>query len=189
MTKIDVRLAGGDVLLPGIGFRKVDVLVADGRIAAVTEPDAGPTATETIPLGGLTVLPGACDVHLHLGHGSDISRPRQPSDADTETAAAAIGGVTSFIPYVMSTTPYAPLFDELKSVTEQGARIDFGFHFVISTDDQLAELPRYITEFGITDLVTWGAGPGFPPVEMNPSLERFATKVVPRVREQLADTH
>jgi alkanesulfonate monooxygenase SsuD/methylene tetrahydromethanopterin reductase-like flavin-dependent oxidoreductase (luciferase family) len=51
------------------------------------------------------------------------------------------------------------------------------------------ELVRYITEFGITDLVTWGAGPGFPPVEMNPSLERFATKVVPRVREQLADTH
>ena len=35
----------------------------------------------------LTVLPGASDVHLHLGHGSDISRPRVPSDADTETAA------------------------------------------------------------------------------------------------------
>ncbi|MEQ8398880.1 dihydroorotase family protein [Thalassobaculum sp.] len=149
MTKIDLRLADGDVLLPGLGFRRVDVLVADGRIAAVTEPGSGPAATETIALGGLTVLPGACDVHLHLGHGSDISRPRQPSDADTETAAAAIGGVTSFIPYVMSTTPYASLFDELKSITEEGARIDFGFHFVISTDAQLAELPRYITEFGV----------------------------------------
>ncbi len=149
MTQVDLRLAGGEVLLPGLGFRSVDVLVADGRIQAVTEPGAGPEAAETVTLGGLTVLPGACDVHLHLGHGSDIARPRVPSDADTETAAAAIGGVTSFIPYVMSPTPYAPLFEELKTVTEAGARIDFGFHFVISTDEQLAELPRYIAEFGV----------------------------------------
>ena len=149
MTKIDLRLAGGSVLLPGQGFRDVDVLVADGRIAAVTEPGSGAEATETVQLGGLTVLPGACDVHLHLGHGSDISKPRVPSDAASETAAAAIGGVTSFIPYVMSPDPYGAQFEELKSVTEAGARIDFGFHFVIATDDQLAELPRYIKEFGV----------------------------------------
>jgi dihydropyrimidinase len=149
MTKMDLRLAGGSVLLPGQGFRDVDVLVADGRIAAVTEPGSGPEAAETVQLGGLTVLPGACDVHLHLGHGSDISKPRVPSDAASETAAAAIGGVTSFIPYVMSPDPYGTQFAELKSVTEAGARIDFGFHFVIATDDQLAELPRYIKEFGV----------------------------------------
>ena len=149
MTKMDLRLAGGSVLLPGQGFRDVDVLVADGRIAAVTEPGSGPDAAETVQLGGLTVLPGACDVHLHLGHGSDISKPRVPSDAASETAAAAVGGVTSFIPYVMSPDPYGAQFEELKSVTEAGARIDFGFHFVIATDDQLAELPRYIKEFGV----------------------------------------
>lgn len=149
MTKMDLRLAGGSVLLPGQGFRDVDVLVADGRIAAVTEQGSGPEAAETVQLGGLTVLPGACDVHLHLGHGSDISKPRVPSDAASETAAAAIGGVTSFIPYVMSPDPYGAQFEELKTVTEAGARIDFGFHFVIATDDQLAELPRYIKEFGV----------------------------------------
>lgn len=149
MTKVDLRLAGGEVLLPGLGFRRVDVLAADCRIVAVTEPGSGPEAAETVDVGGLTVLPGASDVHLHLGHGSDISRPRVASDADTETAAAALGGVTSFIPYVMSPTPYAPLFDELRAVTEAGARIDFGFHFVIATDAQLAELPRYIAEFGV----------------------------------------
>jgi len=149
MAEVELRLAGGSVLLPGLGFRTVDVLAGDGRILAVTEPGAGPAAAETISLAGLTVLPGACDVHLHLGHGSDIARPRVPDDAATETAAAAVGGVTSFIPYVMSPTPYAALFDELRAVTEAGARIDFGFHFVVSTDDQLAELPRYIAEFGV----------------------------------------
>lgn len=149
MTKVDLRLAGGEVLLPGLGLRRVDVLAADGRIAAVTEPGSGPEAAETVDVRGLTVLPGATDVHLHLGHGSDISRPRVAADADTETAAAALGGVASFIPYVMSPTPYAPLFDALKAVTEAGARIDFGFHFVIATDAQLAELPHYIAELGV----------------------------------------
>jgi dihydroorotase-like cyclic amidohydrolase len=81
------------------------------------------------------------DAHIHLGHGNDISRPRVATDATTETAAAASGGVTCIIPYILSAEPYAPVFDEIKAVTEAGARIDFGFHFVIATEDQLAEVP------------------------------------------------
>jgi imidazolonepropionase-like amidohydrolase len=38
-------------------------------------------ATE-ISVRGLTVFPGALDVHLHLGHGKDIAQPRVPKPAD-----------------------------------------------------------------------------------------------------------
>jgi dihydroorotase-like cyclic amidohydrolase len=69
-------------------------------------------------------------------------------DAATETAAAAIGGVTTFIPYLMATDPFETLFDEVKEITEAGARIDFGYHFIISTEAQLAGVPRYAREFG-----------------------------------------
>ncbi len=172
MGAIDLRLTGGTVLLPGLGLREADVLVADGRIAGIAEPGSGPTAEASLSASGLTVLPGACDVHLHLGHGTDISKPRVPGDAASETAAAAIGGVTTFIPYVMSPAPYAAQFDELKSVSEAGARIDFGFHFVIATDDQLAELPQYIGEFGIPTAKLFmnirgdeGKRLGLPPVD------------------------
>jgi len=144
MGEIDLRLAGGSVLLPDAGLTRADVLIADGRIAAVTAPGGGGAAAETVAVTGLTVLPGAVDAHVHLGHGADISRPRVPSDAATETGAAAIGGVTCVISYVMSAEPYAGVFDELVAVAEAGARIDFGLHFVIATDDQLAELPGYI---------------------------------------------
>jgi dihydroorotase-like cyclic amidohydrolase len=144
MSAIDLRLAGGMVLLPDSGLQKADVLITDGRIAAVTEPGGGAAAAETVSVKGLTVLPGAIDAHVHLGHGADISRPRAPSDAASETGAAAIGGVTCIIPYVMSAEPYAAVFDELVQVTQAGARIDFGLHFVIATDAQLAELPGYI---------------------------------------------
>ncbi|HSF95872.1 MAG TPA: dihydroorotase family protein [Thermohalobaculum sp.] len=144
MTDIDLKLTGGTVLLPGTGLTDADLLIARGRIAAIAAPGEGGPAAETVSVKGLTVLPGAIDAHVHLGHGRDISRPRVPADAASETGAAALGGVTCFIPYVMSAEPYAPVFDELVAITEAGARIDFGLHFVIATDAQLGELPGYI---------------------------------------------
>ena len=93
-------------------------------------------------------MPGAIDVHLHLGHGKDISRPRVPEDAAQETAAAVNGGVTAFIPYLMATEPFETIFEGVRSVTEAGSRIDFGYHFIISTEEQLAGVPRYATEYG-----------------------------------------
>ncbi len=144
MNEIDLILTGGRVLLPGIGLTEADLLLSGGRIASITVPGGETSAREIVHLDGLTVVPGAIDAHLHLGHGSDISRPRVPADAATETAAAALGGVTCFIPYVMSGEPYGPVFPELVRITEAGARIDFGLHLVIATDAQLAELPDYI---------------------------------------------
>jgi dihydropyrimidinase len=139
----DLALRGGIAFLPGMGLQTCDILITDGKITAIADTGAG-AARDNVDVTGLTVLPGAVDAHIHLGHGMDIARPRQPEDAQSETAAAAIGGVTSFISYVMSADPYLPVFDELCQVTEAGARIDFGFHFVIATEDHLTELPELI---------------------------------------------
>jgi len=141
--KADLALRGGVAFLPGLGLQSADVLVTDGTITAIAAPGAG-DAREDVDVTGLTVLPGAVDAHIHLGHGMDIARPRAPEDAKSETGAAAIGGVTALISYVMSADPYIPVFDELCQITEAGARVDFGFHFVIATEDQLAELPDLI---------------------------------------------
>lgn len=54
-----------------------------------------------------------------------------------------------------------------------------------SVDDCVAELTAFIEEFGITDLVTWGAPPGLRPAQMNASLERLIRDVVPKVRQAL----
>ena len=144
----DLLVRGGTVVLPGTDGVAADIGISDGRITAVLAPGAMAEAAEFLDVSGKVVLPGVIDVHLHLGHGKDIARPRVPEDAATETAAAAIGGVTTFIPYLMATEPFETLFDEVRSVTEAGARIDFGYHFIISTEDQLAGVPRYAREFG-----------------------------------------
>lgn len=148
MADYDLVIRGGDAVLPGTGLTACDIAVADGRIAAILAPGAPARAAEEMSAKGLVVMPGAIDAHLHLGHGKDISRPRMPEDADRETAAAAAGGVTSFIPYLMATEPFETLFDEVVAVTEAGARVDFGYHFVISTEAQLAGVPRYVSDYG-----------------------------------------
>lgn len=147
--KFDLVVRGGTVVLPQTNGVAVDVAISKGRIAAILAPGTAVGATQTLDAGGKTVLPGVIDVHLHLGHGKDIARPRVPEDAATETGAAAIGGVTTFVPYLMTTEPFETLFDEVKSITQAGARIDFGYHFIIATDDQLAGVPRYARDFGV----------------------------------------
>src|SRR5690606_28110669 len=142
----------GDAVLPGCGRTRVDIAVRDGLIAAILQPGSGAQAKRVVDATGLVILPGVIDAHLHLGHGKDISRPRIPEDADRETASAAKGGVTCMIPYLMATGPYEEIFDDVVSVTEAGARIDFGYHFIISTEEQLRSVPAYIKEYGAPTL-------------------------------------
>ena len=146
----DLILRGGQAVLPDGTVEVLDIAVRSGRIAALAQPGTPLDAPEAIDARGLHVLPGVIDAHLHLGHGADISRPRMPSDAASETGAAAAGGVTTFIPYILTGARYeSGLFDEIREVTEAGARIDFGYHFIISTEEQLASVPRYASEYGV----------------------------------------
>lgn len=150
MSQYDLVVRGGDVLLPGSEPTRADIAVRNGRIAAIVESGAELDSRETADATGRLVMPGILDVHLHLGHGADISRPRVPEDAASETGAAAAGGVTTIIPYLMGTTAYEHgLFDEVRAVTEAGARVDFGYHFIIATEDQLAGIPYYAEQYGV----------------------------------------
>jgi dihydroorotase-like cyclic amidohydrolase len=145
----DLLVRGGSAVLPGTDGVRADIAIRDGKIAAIVAPDAGVAARETLDAAGLAIFPGAVDVHLHLGHGQDIARPRVPEDAAAETAAAAAGGVTTFVPYLMATDPFENIFEDVVAVTEAGARIDFSYHFIISTEAQLAGVPRYVREMGV----------------------------------------
>jgi dihydropyrimidinase len=149
MTNFDLVLRGGAAILPGLGRAACDIAICHGRIAAIVGPGEQLAAATEISVRGLTVFPGVLDVHLHLGHGKDIAQPRVPLDADRETAAAAKGGVTCFIPYLMATEPFENIFDEVISITRSGARIDFSYHFIISTEQQLAGVPVYVRDYGV----------------------------------------
>lgn len=146
----DLVLSDGAAVLQDGQVRKVDIGVRDGSIAAIAAPRTL-DGDARVDLRGLTILPGAIDAHIHLGHGADISRPRVPRDAADETAAAAAGGVTTFVSYLISDGAFmSGLFDEVIAITEDGSRIDFGYHLVIATEEQLAEVERAAAERGVT---------------------------------------
>jgi dihydropyrimidinase len=144
----DLRLAGGTAVLPDDGARAADVLVKDGRIAAVLDPGEPGEATETLDCSGLHVLPGAVDPHVHLSQ--DISWPKTREDVEPETQAAAAGGVTTMLVYLLSPEPYDELIEPSKAAMDAHAAIDYGFHYCITTREQLERLPAYASEHGVS---------------------------------------
>ncbi|MGH2859139.1 MAG: dihydroorotase, partial [Solirubrobacteraceae bacterium] len=145
----DLRVSGGRALLPGAeDLVEVDVLVREGTIAGLCAPAAKADAVEDVNVGGLAVLPGIIDAHVHLGQ--DITVPRTPEDARMETEAAAAGGVTTLIAYLMTAAPYDDVIEDAVAVMETHGVIDFGFHFCIVTREQLTALPAYVDDLGVS---------------------------------------
>jgi len=144
----DLRLAGGAVLLPGVGLAPVDVLVAGGRVAGLVERGSDAPAAEVVDVAGLAVLPGAIDAHVHLAQ--NLTVPTEPIDVEPETAAAAAGGVTTILTYLMTPTPYEQVVPAVTALMAETAAVDFGFHFCIVTEEQKDAVPMYAEELGVS---------------------------------------
>ncbi len=89
----ELLIRGGRVV-DATGERRADVLVRDGRIAAVESGGIDPAAGWTVlDAGGCVVSPGLVDLHTHL---------REPGREEAETVetgarAAALGGYTAVV--------------------------------------------------------------------------------------------
>lgn len=144
----DTRIANGAVYLHGAGLSDVDLLLKDGRVAAIVAPDNPTAAADVVDVAGCMVLPGAIDPHVHLG--KDIRVPRDPDDAERESASAVAGGVTTMLAYLMSAEPYEDVFADAQKVMAANSRTDFGFHFVLGTPQHLASFRTYVDDFGVS---------------------------------------
>lgn len=98
-----LALVNGDLLITG-GPDRSDVMVADGRIAAVGALPAD-WSGEVIDAGGLRIAPGLIDLQFNGGWGTDLT-----SDPESmwELGRKLLGcGVTAFLPTVVSSDPSA----------------------------------------------------------------------------------
>jgi dihydropyrimidinase len=123
------------------------VLIEGERIRAVGDlGDIG--ADEVIDAGGLLVLPGAVDTHVHF---NDVFMGTvSVHDYYTGTLAAAFGGVTSVVDF-SNQVPGGTLAKTLQDKREEAAGkalVDWGTHPVITqpTDATLDEIPLVVEQ-------------------------------------------
>ncbi|WP_026380891.1 dihydroorotase [Afifella pfennigii] len=121
------------------------VAVRGGVIVTIGSDEALPEATREIDAEGRVLMPGIIDPHCHLG----VKYP-YPEDMQTETAAAASGGVTTVLLYIRNLKEsYLPFYAERKGLGEENAVIDFGFHFGIQREEHIAEIPEIVAKTGV----------------------------------------
>ena len=123
------------------GIVDASIAVRDGRILAVGVPEAMPPATETFDAGGLHILPGAIDVHVHFRDPGYTHK----EDWDTGTSAAAFGGVTTVfdMPNTLPATATAAALAEKHAIASSRARVDYGLYGFLG-EDTIANVPEMI---------------------------------------------
>src|SRR5881227_3282883 len=119
-----MRIAGGLVVTPNAAAREADVVVEEGRIAALEEPSAG----GELDAGGCVVLPGGVDPHAH-----------PLADVPAATAAAARGGTTTVLGFTAPRPGESPAeaFARARDELLPAASVDVQLHPSIWEPDRL----------------------------------------------------
>lgn len=121
------------------------VAVSDGRVVAIGDRRALPSAQREIDLTGRVLMPGLIDPHCHLGVNYSYD-----DDIQTETAGAAMGGVTTILLFIRNPAgSYIPFYHDRRRRGEDHATIDFGFHFGIQLEEHIPEIPHIAAETGV----------------------------------------
>lgn len=115
------------------------LVVKDGLIADILRDTKLPTDDEVIDATGLYLLPGVIDDHVHMREPGLT----QKADMDTETRAAAAGGVTSVMdmPNVKPQTTSLELLEERYRLGAQKCHVNFGF-YLGATSDNLEDIKQ-----------------------------------------------
>ena len=140
---LDLLLTNARLMLPQRGLTPGVVGVKDGRIAVIADNASGLSAKETIDFGGLWVLPGVIDPHVHFGFGSP------ETDFATESKTAAIGGTTSVLTFHRS-KDIRESADAARELGESQSCIDFGLHFGITSHLHVQTLEEISRRFGVS---------------------------------------
>ena len=128
---------------------KADVLIENGRIAAIGQ---GLTGDTTLDATGCLVMPGGIDPHTHLE--MPFMGTYSADDFDSGTRAALAGGTTMVVDFALP-APGQGLLDALRIWDNKTARAhcDYSFHMAVTwwgeqVFDEMADIVgRGITSF------------------------------------------
>ena len=127
-------ITGGNIVNEG-RVQKGTVVIENGRISEVSTRTDYPLQLEdeVIDATGCYVLPGVIDDHVHFRE-PGLS---QKGDIDTESRAAAAGGVTSFfdMPNCVPQTTTLEALEEKFQLAAQKSHVNYSFFFGATNDN------------------------------------------------------
>ncbi|MGK5627668.1 dihydropyrimidinase [Streptomyces sp. URMC 123] len=158
-------LIRGGLVITDAEETHADVLIEDGRIAALTAHGStvarGWTADRVIDATGKYVIPGGVDAHTHmeLPFGGTFA-----SDTfETGTRAAAWGGTTTIVDFAVQTkgSSLREGLDAWYAKADGKCAVDYAFHMILSDvhEDSLKEMDRLVEE-GVSSFKLFMAYPG-----------------------------
>jgi dihydropyrimidinase/allantoinase len=152
MSRYDLVVKNGSVVIPKAGVIKTDIGIVKEKISAISKDIEGKEAVRVIDASGKYVFPGAVDSHFHIG----IFRPMD-EDATSESRSAAWGGVTTICSYFRTgknylnkSGPYKEIFPEVLEKSKNSFYTDYVYHLTIMTPDQMNEIERLVSEYGVS---------------------------------------
>lgn len=144
---------GGTLVIPGVGCIAADVGISHGKVAALGDDLAG-QGEDVYAAGGKMVLPGIFDPHAHIGNERSFDE-----EAETETRAAVLGGVTTIGIFLRSLEEsYSLHLPGFRRAMDELSYVDSVFHPQIFTEEQISEIPLYAKEFGIRSFKFYMSG-------------------------------
>jgi dihydropyrimidinase len=143
------KLVRGGTVVTAADASIADVLVDGEEIVAVG--DLGDVDAEVIDAAGCYVLPGLIDNHTHMA--MPFGGTHSIDDYDTGTRAAAAGGTTCIVDFVIQQHPggLRSSLEEWQERASGAAHVDYGFHIAITQADEgtFADMAPMAEEEGI----------------------------------------
>ncbi len=151
-TQVDIVLKNGNIVWPGQGIFRSNVLISNGKIVAL-QHTGQEIQGEEIDVSGKFILPGIIDPHVHMG----IFAPFE-KDIKDETKAGLWGGVTSLGCFLYDKGSYIPKLEDFYSKVKAHSSADVFFHPTIASEEHLAEIQQYVENYGIRSFKMYMCG-------------------------------
>lgn len=161
-------LISGGLVVNATGSASADVLVDGEQIAAVVAPgstalgsDLAATADRVLDASGKYVIPGGVDAHTHME--MPFGGTSASDTFETGTRAAAIGGTTSIVDFVVQHVGQRVLdqYQLWHDKASGNCAIDYGFHQILAgADDDALKAMDELVDDGVTSFKVFMAYPG-----------------------------
>ena len=171
-------IQGGTIVNEGRLFDG-SIVIEDERIAQIISGKKIPEASydEIIDASGCFVLPGIIDDHVHFREPGLTAK----ADIDSESRAAAAGGVTTFfdMPNTVPQTTTLEALDEKFAIASQKSHVNYSFFFG-ATNDNVGLFPKLDIHHVPGIKLFMGSSTGNMLVDRKDALERiFSSSKLP----------